>query len=370
MSQAYRAVGWNRQKRRYDATIAAGVALYLVVFAGGGLVLDAEATVETLLIRACGTAALFLLHVVLSIGPLCRLDRRFLPLLYNRRHLGVTTFLLAAVHGGFALVQFHALGDVNPFASVLVTSRSYGSLADFPFQQLGLAALAILFTMAATSHDFWLRTLTAPIWKTLHMLVYLAYALVVAHVSLGALQAERSAVLPTVLLAGLAVVAGLHLRAAALEHRGDKEAAAIGAGRSEDRPLQNAFVDVCAVSEIPDQRAKTVCLSGERVAVFKYDGRVSAVSNVCRHQNGPLGEGKIVNGCIVCPWHGYEYAPADGCAPPPFTEKLPTFAVKVVHGRVLVDPTPNPPGTFVEPARLTSVLPEARSPKPEAVHDR
>ena len=76
-------------------------------------------------IRACGTAAFLLLHVVLCIGPLCRLDRRFLPLLYNRRHLGVTTFLLGATHGVFAIVQFHALGDVNPVASVLVTSRGY-----------------------------------------------------------------------------------------------------------------------------------------------------------------------------------------------------------------------------------------------------
>jgi nitrite reductase/ring-hydroxylating ferredoxin subunit/DMSO/TMAO reductase YedYZ heme-binding membrane subunit len=347
MSQSYRAVGWNRQKRRYDATIAAGVALYLAVFVGGGFALDAEATIETLIIRACGTAALFLLHVVLAIGPLSRLDRRFLPLLYNRRHLGVTTFLLAAVHGVFALVQFHALGDVETLASVLVTSRSYASLTDFPFQQLGLAALAILFAMAATSHDFWLRALSAPVWKTLHMLVYLAYALVIAHVSLGALQAERSPVLPAVLLTGIAVVAGLHVIAAVHERPVDRERAA----------LVHAFVDVCGVDEIPDRRAKTVCLSGERVAVFKYDGRVSAVSNVCRHQNGPLGEGKVVAGCIVCPWHGYEYAPADGRAPAPFTEKLPTFAVKVVRGRVLVDPTPNPPGTFVEPAVLTGVLP-------------
>jgi nitrite reductase/ring-hydroxylating ferredoxin subunit/DMSO/TMAO reductase YedYZ heme-binding membrane subunit len=353
MSQAYRAVGWNRQKRRYDATIAAGVATYLVLFIGVGFALDPQSTIETMLIRAFGTAALFLLHVVLSIGPLCRLDRRFLPLLYNRRHLGVATFLLAAAHGGFALVQFHALSNANPLVSVLVTSRSYGSLADFPFQQLGLVALAILFTMAATSHDFWLRALSAPVWKALHMLVYAAYALVVAHVSLGALQAERSPVLPAVLLAGIAVVTGLHLRAAAHERGGDVERAA-GSGRAEARPLHHEFVDVCAVDDIPDRRARTVCLSGERVAVFKYDGRVSAVSNVCRHQNGPIGEGKVVGDCIVCPWHGYEYAPGDGRAPAPFTEKLPTFLVKVVNGRVLVNPTPNSPGTYVEPA---SVLP-------------
>ena len=206
MSQAYRAVGWNRQKRRYDAAIAGGAAAYLGIFVAAGFAIDGNATIETLLIRASGTAALFLLHVVLSIGPLCRFDRRFLPLLYNRRHLGVTTFLLAAVHGGFALVQFHALSDVTPLASVLVTSRSYGSLTDFPFQQLGLAALAILFAMAATSHDFWLRNLTAPVWKRIHMAVYIAYALLVAHVVLGALQSELNLLLVVLVSASVITV--------------------------------------------------------------------------------------------------------------------------------------------------------------------
>jgi nitrite reductase/ring-hydroxylating ferredoxin subunit/DMSO/TMAO reductase YedYZ heme-binding membrane subunit len=340
MSTAYRAVGWNRQKLRYDAAIAAGGTSFLAVFIVGGLLLDPNATIETVIIRAFGTAALFLLHVVLAIGPLCRLEPRFLPLLYNRRHLGVTTFVLALAHGVFALVQFHALGDVNPLVSVLVTSREYGSLTDFPFQQLGLLALVILFLMAATSHDFWLRALSAPVWKSLHMLVYLAYAMIVAHVVLGALQAEHQPLLAVVLCIGMFVVLALHLRAASIERRRDR-----------DRGSASEFVDVCAVDDIPESRAKTVCLSGERVAVFKYDGRISAVSNVCRHQNGPLGEGKIVGGCIVCPWHGYEYEPASGRAPAPFTERLPTFAVRVMAGRVLVHPTPHAPGTYIEPAR-------------------
>ena len=88
MSTTYQAVGWNRQKRLYDGVLAAGVAAYLVVFVAGNLLFRPHATLETILIRALGTAALLLLHVVLAIGPLCRLDPRFLPLLYNRRHLG------------------------------------------------------------------------------------------------------------------------------------------------------------------------------------------------------------------------------------------------------------------------------------------
>jgi nitrite reductase/ring-hydroxylating ferredoxin subunit/DMSO/TMAO reductase YedYZ heme-binding membrane subunit len=341
MSTFYRAVGWNRQKRRYDAAILVGVTGSITIFVAGGFLLDPNATVETLIIRACGTCAVLLLHVVLAIGPLCRLDARFLPLLYNRRHLGVTTFLVALVHGAFSVIQFHALGDVNPLVSVLVTSSDYASLTSFPFQQLGLVALVILFLMAATSHDFWLRSLSPAVWKTLHMLVYVAYALLVAHVALGALQAEGGAVLPATLFTGMAVVLGLHVAAAFRESRRDVDLS---------RAAAAGFVDVCAADEIVENRGRTVCLSGERVAIFRYDGKVSAVSNVCKHQNGPLGEGKVVGGCIVCPWHGYEYEPASGRAPAPFTERLSTFSVRVIGGRVLVNPVPHPPGTHVEPA--------------------
>jgi methionine sulfoxide reductase heme-binding subunit len=109
-------------------------------------------------------------------------------------------------------------------------------------------------------------------------------------------------------------------------------------------------VDACAVADIPENRARMVCLSGERVAIFKYDGKISAVSNVCQHQNGPLGEGKIVFGCITCPWHGYQYQPDTGASPPPFVEKVPTFNVRVKNGRVFVRPQPNPAGTRAAPA--------------------
>ena len=340
MSVAYRAVGWNRQKHRYDGVIAVSVTLMLVGQVVGGAVVNPNATIETLLIRALAVTAFVLLHVVLSIGPLCRLDHRFLPLLYNRRHLGVTMFLLALSHGAFAIFQFHALGDRHPLVSVLITSTNYGSVAAFPFQVLGLAALGILFLMAVTSHDFWLHNLTAPTWKTLHMGVYAAYALIVAHVALGALQSERSHLLAVALCAGVAWIVGLHLAAAARERRVDSAAT-----QPDD------FVEICRVSDIPDTRAVVRSLGGERIAVFRYGNCVSAISNVCRHQNGPLGEGKIVNGCIVCPWHGYEYLPDSGASPPPFTEKVPTFSVRLADDRVLVDPRPHAPGTRLEPAR-------------------
>ena len=95
----------------------------------------------------------------------------------------------------FSIVQFHALGTLNPLVSVLVSNARYATISQLPFQPFGLAALVILFLMAATSHDFWLHNLTAPVWKTLHMGVYLAYALIVLHVIFGVLQGETSPLL-------------------------------------------------------------------------------------------------------------------------------------------------------------------------------
>jgi len=88
MSHQYQAIAWNRQKRVYDIVLVTGVTLYLTLFIGVSAFLFPYATATTLTIRAAGSAAFLLLHIVLCIGPLCRLDPKFLPLLYNRRHLG------------------------------------------------------------------------------------------------------------------------------------------------------------------------------------------------------------------------------------------------------------------------------------------
>jgi nitrite reductase/ring-hydroxylating ferredoxin subunit/DMSO/TMAO reductase YedYZ heme-binding membrane subunit len=343
MGVQYTSVQWNRQKKLYDTVLVSGVAAYLVIFSVLTKLLFGRVTDEIMLIRAFGTGAFLLLHVILCIGPLCRLNPKFLPLLYNRRHAGVTCFLLGLIHAALVIITYHAGSDTNPVLSIFVSSPLTASVAGVPFQPIGFFALVILFLMAATSHDFWLANLSAPVWKSLHMLVYVAYVLLVLHVAFGALQGEASPVYVGAMAVGFVTVIALHITAARKE---------IPADRELKNKVADDFVDACAVADIPENRARIVGLSGERVAIFKYDGKISAVSNVCQHQNGPLGEGKIVSGCITCPWHGYQYAPETGASPPPFVEKVPTFNVRVENGRVLVHPKPNPAGTKAEPALI------------------
>jgi nitrite reductase/ring-hydroxylating ferredoxin subunit len=58
-----------------------------------------------------------------------------------------------------------------------------------------------------------------------------------------------------------------------------------------------------------------------------------------------LGEGKIVDGCITCPWHGYQYLPGNGQSPPPFKEKVSTYDLRINGSEVWLNPKPFPEGT-------------------------
>jgi nitrite reductase/ring-hydroxylating ferredoxin subunit/DMSO/TMAO reductase YedYZ heme-binding membrane subunit len=350
MSARFRFISWTPYKKRYDLVLAAAVATYLLTFAVLGKLIWRGAhsiSDEILIMRALGTCAFLMLSFTLCIGPLARLDRRFLPLLYNRRHLGVATFLIGLAHAIIAAGFYHGFGRVSPLVSLLTSNSEYRSISSFPFEVLGLVSLIILMLMAGTSHDMWLKTLTPKVWKRLHMLVYPAWGFLVMHVALGALQTETNPIYGALLFGDVAVVGALHIGAGLKERRQDERS----------RPTSGAWVDVCAVDELAESRGKAVALpQGERVAIFRYAGKVSAMTNLCAHQGGPLGEGKIIDGCVTCPWHGYQYKPGDGCAPAPFTEKLPTYELRIEHGRVLVNPEALPPGTPVEPAEIEEVV--------------
>ncbi len=343
MSHVYRRVQWNRHKRVYDAVLVGVILAYLAGFVAITALLHPaprEISPPILAMRALGTAAAVLLHLILAIGPLARLTPRMAPVLYNRRHLGVACFTLAAMHAAIALGFYGGFGVVNPLVAVLA-----GPGTRPPFELFGFVALLVLLLMAATSHDFWLTTLGPGLWKLLHMLVYPAYALLIAHIAFGALQTERGAAYAVLLFAGIAGLTALHLltglRERARDAHGVEAAGWIDLGDTAD------------LRAIPDQRSRTVCLRGaERVAVFRDGDRLHAVADVCPHQGGPLGEGRLVDGCITCPWHGHQFAPDTGAAPPPYTDRVATHELRIRGDRVELNPAPNPPGVLPPPVRL------------------
>lgn len=344
MAATYKPVIWNRHKRIYDVVLFAGIALYLAAFIGVGMMMpdSANTSMEILTISALGACAFFMIHVVLAIGPLARLSTKFLPLLYNRRHFGVALFLVALSHATYATIWYHGYGVLNPIVSLFVSNPRYDAIGAFPFESLGVVALVVLFLLASTSHDFWLNNLSPAVWKSLHMLIYPAYGAMVMHVLLGAASRHGGSPLYVwATAAGFALVAGLHLTAAIVQ---------TGRDRATRVKPTGDWIDAGPVADIPDKRARIISLGATSIAVFRYDGKLSAISNACAHQMGPLGEGCIIDGLVTCPWHGWQYDPATGRSPAPYTEKVETFAVRIDQGRVFVNPKPNAKGTPATPA--------------------
>jgi nitrite reductase/ring-hydroxylating ferredoxin subunit len=67
-----------------------------------------------------------------------------------------------------------------------------------------------------------------------------------------------------------------------------------------------------AEDDVPEGSVKTCDLGGRLVALLRHEGRFSALDNRCTHMGGPLGEGTIEYGRLVCPWHGREFDPFTG----------------------------------------------------------
>ena len=339
MSVKYVPVQWNPNKWVYDAVLVAIVALYITAFLQFGADrADVSRPVDgaILRMRAFGTAAFFMLSAILCIGPLARMDTRFLPLLYNRRHFGVLTAAVAWTHATYVYGWYFNFTQIDRVEALLTSNTSFTQILGFPIEALGIFALILLLILAATSHDFWMSFLGAPLWKRLHLLIYLAYATLVAHVALGYLQDTKNSTFAMLFMVAAIGVAGVHVAAWRVDRL---------------RTVRADWVPVCAPEDIAEDRARIVQLGPkERAAIFRYEGnKFSAISNACAHQNGPLGEGRILDGCVTCPWHGFQYRMRDGCAPAPFTEKIPTYQLRLDAGQLMLSRTANSPGTLVEP---------------------
>lgn len=346
MAARFTMVSWTPFKRAYDAVLGLGLFLFFAAYLTATFLAAPEGQRPSeiqVVIRASGAAAFSLLTIILCLGPLARLSARALPLVYNRRHLGVVCFFLALVHGALVVLWYHGFSKINPFVSLLTSNANYASFGGFPFESLGLIALLILFVMAATSHDFWNGVLGPRIWKALHMAVYAAYGLLVGHVMLGSALGTKGTAQVGLVAVSAALVSGLHIAAGWRERTRERHVAAETEDWLDAGPAE-AIADGRAVILVPPQ--------GERIAVFRDGSQVFAVANACRHQGGPLGEGRIIGGCIVCPWHGFQYRPGDGCSPPPYTEKIPTYRTRIIEGRVWVEPSAQAPGTAVAPSRI------------------
>ena len=84
-------------------------------------------------------------------------------------------------------------------------------------------------------------------------------------------------------------------------------------------------------TEVPDidiGRVTTVVAGDRAVAITRTEDGWGALDNHCPHQGGPLGDGQLEGGYLICPWHAYEYHPCTGRPPAGFSDGATAYAVE------------------------------------------
>ncbi len=73
------------------------------------------------------------------------------------------------------------------------------------------------------------------------------------------------------------------------------------------------FVKIGSRSDLPEEgEAKEFTVGNRVICVANIAGAYSAVDNACIHRGGPLGQGIVMDGKLICPWHGWRYDVSTG----------------------------------------------------------
>ena len=97
------------------------------------------------------------------------------------------------------------------------------------------------------------------------------------------------------------------------------------------------FVKVAAAAELPVGGLKMVEVEGRDLVLVNVDGELYALDGQCPHQGGPLGRGRLEDGAVVCPWHGWKWDARSGRAVwPPVDWRAVRYPIVVDKGDVLV----------------------------------
>ena len=98
------------------------------------------------------------------------------------------------------------------------------------------------------------------------------------------------------------------------------------------------WVRICGLTDAPEAgKVIEAEVAGVQLCLANVNGEFSALDNVCPHREGPLGQGWIEGGAVICPWHSWAFNVKTGLSEYPANERVSSFPVKVEAGEVLVE---------------------------------
>jgi len=96
------------------------------------------------------------------------------------------------------------------------------------------------------------------------------------------------------------------------------------------------FVKVGKVSDLPENSVIEVSSGDKYYAICNVRGSIHALSGECLHQGGPLGQGNVADGRVICPWHAWEFDCRTGANVDDPGQSVSTYEVKVEGDDILI----------------------------------
>lgn len=116
---------------------------------------------------------------------------------------------------------------------------------------------------------------------------------------------------------------------------------AVNVNKTAGRTGPAEWTDVLNDGDLADGDHRTVDVAGITVLLHRSGDRVQALDALCSHMGGPLGEGKVEDGCVICPWHGSTFRLTDGTVVRgPATHPQPAFETRSADGRIQIRSLP------------------------------
>jgi nitrite reductase (NADH) small subunit len=95
-------------------------------------------------------------------------------------------------------------------------------------------------------------------------------------------------------------------------------------------------VNLGSVEKVPKGQGFCFIVAGREIAVFRQrDGKLFATQNRCPHKQGPLSEGLVGAGKVICPLHAHKFDLSSGEGPEP-KECVQVYPVREEKGEILI----------------------------------
>ncbi len=98
-----------------------------------------------------------------------------------------------------------------------------------------------------------------------------------------------------------------------------------------------AYERVLALAELPVGSSRLLTIERQQIALFNVGGRVYAIDNICPHRMGPLVQGRVENGVVACPWHGWRFDVRTGASVSHRGLSVACYGVEVRDGEIYLE---------------------------------